>query len=108
MVIWAIFVCVNLTCPLTPLSALTSECFKVPQGEGGGLALGTVGPQSACGAFVADLIRGRLTALHSTAPWGARSKHTTYVAAVEGEAKILNKTISINNKQCSKQTGSGG
>ena len=64
MVIWAIF-CVRRKSdllPPSPLSALTAECFKVPQGEEeGGLALGTAGPQSSCGAFVADLIRGRLS-----------------------------------------------
>ena len=51
--------------------------------EGEGLALGTVGPQSSCGAFVADLIRGRLS---------PECALKTYKDA--GEAKILNTTMS--------------
>ena len=49
--------------------------------RGRGLAFGTVGPQSSCGAFVAGLIRG-------TQPAPARSKQTCE------PAKILNRTTS--------------
>ena len=46
--------------PTHPSLHWRQSVLRSLRGRGRGLAFGTVGPQSSCGAFVADLIRGTL------------------------------------------------